>query len=291
MLPVVYTPTVGLAIERFSHEFRRPRGGVYLSVDHPEEVETALGNTGLGAEDVDLLVATDSEGILGIGDQGVGGIEISVGKLAVYTAAAGIHPSRVLPVVLDTGTDNLALLTDEMYLGERHARVRDERYDQLIDTYVQACRRLFLNAMLHWEDFSATNARRILDRYADDVCTFNDDMQGTAAVVLAAAFSAVRATGSRMRDQRVVIHGAGTAGLGIADMMGDQMVRESLSRRRLPADSGHWAAAASSPTTAWSASMTSRCPTPAPGRRSRTGGPRVLGRGWPTWSATCARRC
>jgi malate dehydrogenase (oxaloacetate-decarboxylating) len=230
MLPVVYTPTVGLAIERFSHEFRRPRRAVYLSVDHPEEVELALRNTGLGAEDVDLLVATDSEGILGIGDQGVGGIEISVGKLAVYTAAAGIHPSRTLPVVLDMGTDNLSLLNDEMYLGERHARVRDERYDQLIDAYVTACRKLFPNAMLHWEDFGASNARRILDRYADEVCTFNDDMQGTAAVVLAAAFSAVRAAGSRMRDQRVVIHGAGTAGLGIADMMRDQMVREGLSR-------------------------------------------------------------
>jgi malate dehydrogenase (oxaloacetate-decarboxylating) len=228
MLPVVYTPTVGLAIERFSHEFRRTRG-VYLSVDHPEEVETALHNTGLGPEDVDLLVATDSEGILGIGDQGVGGIEISVGKLAVYTAAAGIHPSRVLPVVLDMGTDNLTLLNDEMYLGERHARVRDERYDQLIDTYVQACGRLFPNAMLHWEDFGATNARRILDRYAEQCCTFNDDMQGTAAVVLAAAFSGVRAAGSRMRDQRVVIHGAGTAGLGIADMMREEMIREGLS--------------------------------------------------------------
>jgi malate dehydrogenase (oxaloacetate-decarboxylating) len=229
MLPIVYTPTVGLAIERFSNEFRRSKG-VYLSVDHPEEVELALRNTGLGAEDVDLLVATDSEGILGIGDQGVGGIEISVGKLAVYTAAAGIHPSRVLPVVLDVGTDNLALLNDEMYLGERHARVRDERYDQLIDAYVTACRKLFPHAMLHWEDFGATNARRVLNRYADQVCTFNDDMQGTAAVVLAAAFSAVRAAGTRMRDQRVVIHGAGTAGLGIADMMRDQMVREGLSR-------------------------------------------------------------
>jgi malate dehydrogenase (oxaloacetate-decarboxylating) len=228
MLPIVYTPTVGLAIERFSSEFRRPRG-VYLSVDHPDEVETALRNTGLGAEDVDLLVATDSEGILGIGDQGVGGIEISVGKLAVYTAAAGIHPSRVIPVVLDMGTDNLALLNDEMYLGERHARIRDERYDQLIDTYVTACQKLFPNAMLHWEDFGASNARRILDKYAPQVCTFNDDMQGTAAVVLAAAFSAVRAAGSRMRDQRVVIHGAGTAGLGIADMMRDVMVREGLS--------------------------------------------------------------
>src|SRR6478752_3710563 len=229
MLPVVYTPTVGLAIERFSHEFRRPRG-VYLSVDRPESVESAFLNTGLGPDDVDLLVVTDSEGILGIGDQGVGGIEISIGKLAVYTAAAGIHPRRVLPVVLDMGTDNLRLLNAEMYLGERHARVRDARYDELIDAYVTACQKLFPHAMLHWEDFGASNARRILDRYADRVCTFNDDMQGTAAVVLAAAFSAVRAAGGRMRDQRVVIHGAGTAGLGIADMMRDHMVREGLPR-------------------------------------------------------------
>jgi malate dehydrogenase (oxaloacetate-decarboxylating) len=228
MLPIVYTPTVGLAIEQYSAEFRRPRG-VYLSVDHLQDVETALRNTGLGAEDVDLLVATDSEGVLGIGDQGVGGIEISVGKLAVYTAAAGIHPSRVLAVVLDVGTDNLKLLNDEMYLGARHARVRDERYDALMDAYVDACQKLFPHAMLHWEDFGASNARRILNRYAERCCTFNDDMQGTAAVVLAAAFSAVRAAGSRMRDQRVVIHGAGTAGLGIADMMREQMIREGLS--------------------------------------------------------------
>jgi malate dehydrogenase (oxaloacetate-decarboxylating) len=227
MLPIVYTPTVGLAIERFSHEFRRSRG-VYLSVDQPEDVETALRNTRRGPEDIDLLVATDSEGILGIGDQGIGGIEIAIGKLAVYTAAAGIHPSRCLPVVLDMGTDNLGLLNDEMYLGARHARVRDERYDRLIDAYVTAASKLFPHAMLHWEDFGASNARRILDRYADQVCTFNDDMQGTAAVVLAAAFAAARAAGSRMRDQRVVVYGAGTAGLGIADMMRDQMVREGL---------------------------------------------------------------
>jgi len=229
MLPIVYTPTVGLAIERFSREFRRPRG-VYLSVDHPEDVDTAFRNTGLGVDDVDLIVATDSEGILGIGDQGVGGIEIAIGKLAVYTAAAGIHPHRVLPVVLDTGTDNLGLLNDEMYLGARHARVRDQRYDDLIDAYVTTATRLFPNVMLHWEDFGAGNARRILNKYADQVCTFNDDMQGTAAVVLAAAFSAVRAAGARMRDQRVVIHGAGTAGLGIADMMRDVMIGEGLSR-------------------------------------------------------------
>jgi malate dehydrogenase (oxaloacetate-decarboxylating) len=229
MLPIVYTPTVGLAIERFSHEFRRPRG-VYLSVDHPEDVDTAFRNTRLGADDVDLIVATDSEGILGIGDQGVGGIEIAIGKLAVYTAAAGIHPHRVLPVVLDTGTDNVALLNDEMYLGARHARVRDQRYDDLIDAYVTTATTLYPHAMLHWEDFGAGNARRILNKYADQVCTFNDDIQGTAAVVLAAAFAAARAAGTRMRDQRVVIHGAGTAGLGIADMMRDVMIGEGLSR-------------------------------------------------------------
>jgi len=230
MLPVVYTPTVGLAIERFSHEFRRPRG-VYLSVDRSESVESAFLNTGLGPDDVDLLVVTDSEGILGIGDQGVGGIEISIGKLAVYTAAAGIHPRRVLPVVLDMGTDNVKLLNDEMYLGVRHSRVRDQRYDDLIDAFVNAASAAFPRAMLHWEDFGATNARRILNKYASTCCTFNDDMQGTAATALAAAFSAVRATGSQIRDQRVVIYGAGTAGLGIADMMREQMIREGLTPR------------------------------------------------------------
>jgi malate dehydrogenase (oxaloacetate-decarboxylating) len=238
MLPIVYTPTVGQAIERFSHEYRRPRG-VYLSVDHIDDVETSLRNTGLGPDDVDLIVATDAEGILGIGDQGVGGIEIAIGKLAVYTAAAGIHPRRVIPLVLDVGTDNVALLSDEMYLGTRHSRIRDQRYDDLLDAYVEAACRLFPNAMLHWEDFGARNARRILSRYADRCCTFNDDMQGTAAVVLAAVLAALRTTGSRMRDQRVVIHGAGTAGLGIADVMREVMVGEGLTREE--ATSRFWA--------------------------------------------------
>ena len=227
MLPIVYTPTVGKAIERYSHEYRRPRG-VFLSVNHPEEVEESLRNYGLDANDVDLLVATDSEGILGIGDQGVGGIDISIGKLTVYIAAAGLHPRRVIPVVLDMGTDNLRLLNDEMYIGNRHARVRDQRYDDLIDAYVTAASKLFPHAMLHWEDFGASNARRIVDKYASKVCTFNDDMQGTAAVVLAAVFAAVKAAGSRMRDQRVVIHGAGTAGIGIADMIREAMIRDGL---------------------------------------------------------------
>ena len=151
MLPIVYTPTVGKAIERYSHEYRRPRG-VFLDVNHPEYVEESLRNYGLEGDDVDLLVATDSEGILGIGDQGVGGIDIAIGKLAVYIAAAGLHPRRVIPVVLDMGTDNLRLLNNEMYIGNRHARVRDQRYDDLIDAYVTAASKLFPHAMLHWED-------------------------------------------------------------------------------------------------------------------------------------------
>jgi malate dehydrogenase (oxaloacetate-decarboxylating) len=228
MLPIVYTPTVGKAIERYSHEYRRPRG-VFLSVDHPDLIEESFRDYGLGADDVDLIVATDAEGILGIGDWGVGGIEIAIGKLAVYIAAAGIHPRRVIPVVLDMGTDNLRLLNDKMYLGNRHARVRGPRYDDFIDTYVSTATKLFPHALLHWEDLGAANARRVLQRYADQCCTFNDDMQGTAAVVLAAALAAARASETRMGDQRVVIHGAGTAGLGIADMLRDVMVGAGLS--------------------------------------------------------------
>ena len=237
MLPIVYTPTVGKAIEQYSHEYRRPRG-VFLTSTTPRMWRSRCATTASGSEDVDLLVATDSEGILGIGDQGVGGIDISIGKLAVYIAAAGLHPRRVIPVVLDMGTDNLRLLNDEMYIGNRHARVRDQRYDELIDAYVTAASKLFPHAMLHWEDFGASNARRILNKYASQVCTFNDDMQGTAAVVLAAAFAGVKAAGTRMRDQRVVIHGAGTAGIGIADMMRDVMIREGLPSRKLLAGSG-----------------------------------------------------
>ena len=227
MLPIVYTPTIGTAIERYSYEFGRPRG-VFLSVDHPDQVETAFRNYGLGPEDVDLIVATDSEGILGIGDWGVGGIQIAMGKLAVYVAAAGLHPRAVIPVVLDAGTDNPALLAEEMYPGNRHPRVRGERYDELIDAYVSVATRLFPNALLHWEDFGAGNAHRILAKYAGSCLTFNDDIQGTAAVVLAAALGAIRAAGTRMRDQRVVIHGAGTAGIGIADVLRQAMITEGL---------------------------------------------------------------
>ena len=219
MLPVVYTPTVGTAIERYSLEYGRPRG-VYLSVDHPGQIQTAFGNYGLGPEEVDLIVATDSEGILGIGDWGVGGIAIALGKLALYVAAAGLHPSRIIPVVLDAGTDNQALLDDP--------RVRGSRYDELIGAYVSTATAMFPRAMLHWEDFGAANAHRILASYAGSCCTFNDDIQGTAAVVLAAALGAVRVAGTSMRDQRVVIHGAGTAGIGIADVLRQVMIARGL---------------------------------------------------------------
>mgnify|MGYP001685533829 CR=1 FL=1 len=185
MLPIIYTPTIGRAIEEYSHWFHRPRG-VFIDIDHPEDMTEALLAYGYGPDEVDLIVVTDSEGILGIGDQGVGGVSIAVGKLAVYTAAAGIRPDRVLPVVLDTGTNNLELLNDDCYLGVRHSRVRGRRYDDFIEQFVRAVGELFPHAMLHWEDFGASNAHRILSRYRAEMCTFNDDIQGTAAVVLAA---------------------------------------------------------------------------------------------------------
>lgn len=228
MLPIVYTPTIGLAIEQYSDWYSRPRG-VYLSIDRPEEMEESLRNYGLGSDEVDLVVVTDSEGILGIGDQGVGGVAITTGKLAVYTAAAGIHPRRCIPIVLDVGTDNLRLLNNDNYLGERHARVRGERYDEFLDQFVQLVTRMFPNALLHWEDFAANNAHRLLEKYRDECCTFNDDIQGTAAVVLAAALSGVQRIGQQMRDQRVVVYGAGSAGVGIADAMRDTMIAEGLS--------------------------------------------------------------
>ncbi len=218
MLPIVYTPTVGEAIQHFSAEFRGTRG-VYLSVDHAEDIEASLRASGLGPDDVDVIVATDGEAILGIGDWGVGGIAISIGKLAVYTAAGGIDPDRTLPIVLDVGTNRQSLLDDRLYLGNRHPRVDAVTYDAFIDTYVQAAGRLFPHALLHWEDLGAANAHRVLHRYKDERLTFNDDIQGTAAIALAAVLSALRIAGGRLADQRVVIHGAGTAGIGIAEQL------------------------------------------------------------------------
>ncbi|MGA7912971.1 MAG: NAD-dependent malic enzyme [Candidatus Dormiibacterota bacterium] len=227
MLPIVYTPTVAEAIEQFSHEYRRPRG-VFLSIDHPEQVEESFRNLGAGPDDIDLIVATDGERILGIGDWGVGGVDISIGKLAVYTAAAGIHPARVIPVVLDVGTNREALLQDSEYLGNRHQRVRGAAYDEFIDLYVRTVSRLFPHALIHWEDFGADNARRLLDRYRPHYRTFNDDIQGTGVVTLAAIVSALKVAGARIRDQRVVLMGCGAAGVGIADQVRAAMVADGL---------------------------------------------------------------
>jgi malate dehydrogenase (oxaloacetate-decarboxylating) len=229
MLPIIYTPTVGEAIQRYSQEFQRPRG-VYLSIDSSDSIDDAFRNLGAGPDDIDLIVVTDAEQILGIGDWGVGGIAISVGKLDVYTAAAGIDPTRVIPLMLDVGTDRAALLDYPAYMGAHHARVRGEPYDAFIDACVRAVMSRFPNALLHWEDFGASNARRILDRYRSQLCTFNDDMQGTGAVVLGGVIAASRASGQRLADHRVVIFGAGTAGIGIADLIRDAMVRDGLSR-------------------------------------------------------------
>jgi len=175
-------------------------------------------------------VATDSEAILGIGDWGVGGIDIAIGKISVYVAAAGVDPERAIPVVLDVGTDRTGLLTDPGYLGEKHARLRGEQYDALIDKYVSTAKQMFPNALLHWEDFGEANARRILDRYRDEVCTFNDDMQGTGAIAFAAILSGVRVTGRPLADHRVLVFGAGTAGVGIADQIRDAIVESGYSQ-------------------------------------------------------------
>jgi malate dehydrogenase (oxaloacetate-decarboxylating) len=227
LLPVVYDPTVGEAIEKYSHEYRRPRG-IYLSIDQPDDIEASFATLGLAPGDVDLIVCSDAEEILGIGDWGVGGIQISVGKLAVYTAAAGIDPRRVIPVSLDVGTDNESLLNDPLYLGNRHARVRGAGYDAFIQKYLQVASSLFPGALLHFEDFGANNARRILVTYRDKYRIFNDDVQGTGAVVTAGLFNALKVTGTRWRDQRVIVFGGGTAGIGIADQIRDQMVRDGL---------------------------------------------------------------
>jgi malate dehydrogenase (oxaloacetate-decarboxylating) len=229
MLPIVYTPTVGEAIQRYSHEYRRPRGA-YLSVEDPDGVERALRGSGRRPEDIDLIIATDAEGILGIGDWGVGGIEIAVGKLNVYTAAAGINPSRTLAVMLDVGTNRQELLDDPLYLGVSKPRVEREEYDAFIDNYVRTASRLFPHALLHWEDFGTSNARRILERYRASTLTFNDDMQGTGAVNLAAVLSACSVGDVPLDELRVVIYGSGTAGIGIADQLRDAMHGAGLSR-------------------------------------------------------------
>ncbi|OGT26314.1 MAG: NAD-dependent malic enzyme [Gammaproteobacteria bacterium RIFCSPLOWO2_02_FULL_42_14] len=226
MLPIVYTPTVGDAVQTFSLELRRPRG-IFLAYPDIDHVETILDER-INPE-LDIILVTDGEGVLGIGDWGIGGIHISIGKLMVYTACSGLNPNRVLPMVLDVGTNNAKLLNDPQYLGWRHQRITGKEYDQFIDKFVRAVQKKFPQVYLHWEDFGRDNARKNLERYRKEMATFNDDMQGTGATVLACILSGMVAKKQNIKDQRVVFLGAGTAGCGIADQICQAMVNAGLS--------------------------------------------------------------
>jgi malate dehydrogenase (oxaloacetate-decarboxylating) len=228
MMPLIYTPVVGEACQLFSRIYRKPRG-LFLSYENRGELDAILANRPF--REVDVIVATDGERILGLGDLGVGGMGIPVGKLSLYTLCGGIHPARTLPIFLDVGTDNPEALADPLYLGWRHERLRGQNYDDFIESFVQAVTRALPGVLLQWEDFALPNARRLLEHYRDRLCTFNDDIQGTAAVAVAAIYSALNVTRTRLDEQRIVILGAGSAGTGISDQIVAAMVAEGLTER------------------------------------------------------------
>ncbi|MBY0377632.1 MAG: NAD-dependent malic enzyme [Gammaproteobacteria bacterium] len=227
-LPIIYTPIVGTAVKQFSTEYRSPRG-LYISYPERAHIRTILKNR--SNPEIDLIVVTDGEGVLGIGDQGIGGMDIPIAKLMVYTLCGGINPNKTLPILLDVGTNNQSLLDDPLYLGWRHPRVTGQEYDNFIDDFVQTVKELFPRVFLHWEDFGRDNARKHLERYQNQLCTFNDDMQGTGVVTLAAILGGVHALGQSLKDQRIVVFGAGTAGTGIADQIKEGLLKEGLSSK------------------------------------------------------------
>jgi len=227
MMPIIYTPTAGLAIQQYSNEFRKPRG-IYISYPDRDHIDEILENR-INPE-IDLIVVTDSEQILGIGDQGANGIGIAVAKLVIYTLAAGINPRRMLPLMIDVGTNNPHLLEDPFYLGWRHPRINREEYNHFIEIVVDVIMHKFPDVFLQWEDFGKKNARYNLDRYHDQMCTFNDDIQGTGAVAMAAILNALKLTCTKLSNHRVLIYGAGTAGCGIADEIRNWMVKDGLNQ-------------------------------------------------------------
>ena len=231
MLPLVYTPAVGEGCQRFSEIWRKPRG-LFLSYPNKDRIAKILDHRRY--DDIKCIVVSDGERILGLGDQGAGGMGIPIGKLALYTALGGIHPEHCLPILLDVGTDNETLLKHPLYIGWRHTRMRGADYDEFVDAFVKAVERRWPHVLLHWEDFAGVNASRLLARYRDELCTFNDDIQGTAAIAVATLMSAINVTGIPLADQRIVIVGFGSAGLGIANLMAqlmrDQGVADPRSR-------------------------------------------------------------
>jgi malate dehydrogenase (oxaloacetate-decarboxylating) len=228
MMPAVYTPSVGLGCQRFSHIFRKPRG-LFISYPLRQRIADILANPRF--DNVEAIVVSDGERILGLGDQGAGGMGIPIGKLSLYTACAGLHPSTTLPVLLDVGTDNKALLDDPLYLGWRHERVRGDDYDRFVASFVDAVMKRWPHVLLHWEDFAFSNANRLLATYRDRLCTFNDDIQGTAAIAVAAILSAINVTGLPVTEQRIAVLGAGTAGTGISALLLRAMIDAGLSER------------------------------------------------------------
>ncbi|MDL4846268.1 malolactic enzyme [Weizmannia coagulans] len=229
-MPIVYDPTVADSIEHYHELFMNPQDAAFLSIDDPENVADTLKNAA-GGRDIRLIVVTDSEGILGMGDWGVNGVDIAIGKLMVYTAAAGINPAHVLPVVIDAGTNNEKLLNDPLYLGNKHKRVRGGRYYDFIDLFVKAATALFPEVLIHWEDFGRSNAATILEKYQNQIPTFNDDIQGTGIVVLAGILGAMNISGEKLADQRILVFGAGTAGVGISNQILDELMRHGLSEK------------------------------------------------------------